>query len=67
MANAYLVEASKNVTNLLPIKLRLFIGMMIAAHTAALAIYFYVLLVLDNVELLGLSRHILAFRVLHYG
>jgi hypothetical protein len=39
MANKYFSEAIYRY-NLLPIKLRLFIGMLIAANSAALAIYF---------------------------
>lgn len=62
MANEYLLKL-KECYESLPIKLRLFIGMMIAAHTAALAIYFCVLLVLDNVDYWACLGIFLAFRV----
>lgn len=62
MANEYLLKL-KECYELLPIKLRLFIGMMIAAHTAAFAIYFCLLLVIDNVEYWTCLSVFLVYRV----
>ena len=62
MANEYLLKL-KECYESLPIKLRLFIGMMIAAHTAALAIYFCVLLILDDVEYWTCLSVFLVYRV----
>lgn len=48
---------------LLPVKLRLFIGMLIAANTAALAIKFSLMLALENVDYFACLGVFLAYRV----
>ena len=49
--------------NLLPVKIRLLIGMIIAANTAALAICFSLQLAIDDVDYWACLGILLAFRV----